>query len=270
MLGIVLSVSSFVLLCYAMNEKIILPKTIIQSNKVNKEITAAVISDFHSGRAKQVVCLIHELNPDLILIPGDLIDENMKMDSIVELLQGIRRWPSYYVSGNHEFKKGKFYKRYDDLKKLLDEYGVVNLDNASKEVVISGQRVWIGGIQDHCFDKSKNPDNLDQQSLKLTCSKLNKNLFSILLMHRPEQNRFVENYEVDLVVSGHAHGGQWRFPGINGLFAPQQGLFPQRAGGLYPMKHGIHLVSRGLAHYWFLPRIGNPREINMITIKRAD
>ena len=255
------------LLIYAMNDSIQLTRTIIITKKVKKDIKFAVLSDFHCGDSSTVLNYLEKIKPDAILIPGDLIDENMKLDSVIELLKGIQKWPSYYVSGNHEFKKGRYYKCYDELKKILNEYGIVNIDNDSKEVIVSNQKVWIGGVQDHCADKSKNPDVLDQMNLNSTCSKLNKNLFSILLMHRPEQYKLIEQYEVDLVVSGHAHGGQWRLPGINGLFAPQQGLFPERAGGEYQLGKGIHLVSRGLAHYWFLPRLCNHREINVIAIQ---
>ena len=153
---------------------------------------------------------------------------------------------------------------------LLEKYQIELLDHRSVLVELKGETIWLGGIKDHCSDRTKNPDELDQKHINNVCSKCTPNYFTILMMHRPEQFRFVEEHAIDLLVSGHAHGGQWRLPGINGLYAPQQGLFPKRAGGVYEMKHGLHLVSRGLAHYWFLPRLLNHREINVIEIKRAD
>ncbi len=259
-----------VLFIYMLDDSIQLTRTIIKTKKIKNEFKLAVLSDFHCGDSKKVLNFLEDIQPDAILIPGDLIDENMRLDSVMELLNGIRKWPSYYVSGNHEFKKGRYHKHYEDLKIILDEYGVVNLDNASKEVSIGKQKLWIGGIKDHCCDKSKDADDLDCRNLSAVCSQRNKELFSILLMHRPEQYKLVEEYEVDLLVSGHAHGGQWRLPKINGLFAPQQGLFPKRAGGEYPLGNGLHLVSRGLAHYWFLPRLNNHREINVIVIQHEE
>ena len=242
----------------------------ITTRKLNKSIEIAVISDFHNTNADSVLKYIYTINPDVILMPGDIVDENYSMKSTEKLFKGLEGWPVYFVSGNHEYKKGRTYSDYKQLQILLDQYHIISIDNDYRIIEINGEKIWIGGIQDHCSDRTKNPDELDTERLEMVCSNLNPEIFSILLMHRPEQYHLIDKYPVDLVVSGHAHGGQWRFPGINGVFAPQQGLFPKRAGGVYPMKHGVHLVSRGLAHYWFLPRVLNHREINVIQIERAD
>lgn len=244
--------------------------TRIKTEKLTKSIKFAVISDFHNTNADAVLKHIHKLNPDAILMPGDIVDENYSMKSTEKLFKGLDQWPVYFVSGNHEYKKGRAYSNFQQLQNLLDQYHIHLMDNKSQMIELNGEKIWIGGIKDHCSDKTKNPDELDTERLERVCSNINSEIFSILLMHRPEQYHLIEKYSIDVVVSGHAHGGQWRFPGINGVFAPQQGLFPKRAGGVYPMKYGVHLVSRGLAHYWFLPRILNHREINIIQIERAD
>ena len=253
-----------------MNDSILVTTTRIKTNKINKSIKLAVVSDFHNTNAEIVIRHVHDIHPDAVLIPGDVIDENFSMKSTEKLFKGLSPWPVYFVSGNHEYKKGRTYSDFNQLKQLLDKYRIVSVDNDFRTVELKEQKIWIGGIKDHCSDKTKDPDELDQKNIDLVCRNLDDKLFSVLMMHRPEQYQMLEPYSIDLVVSGHAHGGQWRLPGINGLFAPQQGLFPKRAGGVYPMKHGIHLVSRGLAHYWFLPRILNHREINVIEIERAD
>ncbi len=252
------------------SDSIRVTRTKITTSKVNKSIKLAVISDFHNTNADIVIRHIQAINPDAVLMPGDIVDENYSMKSAEKLFKGLQQWSVYFVSGNHEYKKGRMYSDYRQIQKLLDEYHIVSVDNAYRIAELKEQKIWIGGIQDHCCDKTKDPDELDQKNIESVCSNLDEELFSVLLMHRPEQYHFLELFPIDLVISGHAHGGQWRLPGINGLFAPQQGLFPKRAGGVYLMKHGIHLVSRGLAHYWFLPRILNHREINVIEIERAD
>ena len=77
---------------------------------------------------------------------------------------------------------------------------------------------------------------------------MDKETYTILLTHRPELIDVYSQYDFDLVLSGHAHGGQWRIPGIlNGLYAPNQGIFPAYAGGLYEQNGTIMIVSRGLA-----------------------
>lgn len=252
------------------NDSIYVTRMIITSKKIKNSIKFAVISDFHCTNEKKILKHLQQINPDGILIPGDLIDENWSLNSVERLLEGIKQWPSYFVSGNHEFKKGRTYKTFSQMEDLLEKYQIELLDHRSVLVELKGETIWLGGIKDHCSDRTKNPDELDQKHINNVCSKCTPNYFTILMMHRPEQFRFVEEHAIDFLVSGHAHGGQWRLPGINGLYAPQQGLFPKRAGGVYEMKHGLHLVSRGLAHYWFLPRLLNHREINVIEIKRAD
>lgn len=95
--------------------------------------------------------------------------------------------------------------------------------------------------------------------------------YTILLAHRPERAEIYAQFGFDLIVSGHAHGGQVRIPGlINGLFAPRQGWFPKRAGGLYHEKNTELIVSRGLCQRWYLPRIYNPVEIPILEIHPLD
>lgn len=262
----------FVILWICLNDSIVIVEHRIYTDKVKQQIKLAVISDFHCGNAEEVLDELDKIQPDAVLIPGDLVDENISLKPVDDLLRGLRQWPCFYVSGNHEYKIGRTYNNYFKMIELLEEHDVVRLENQSYIVTLNEQKIWIGGVQDHTSDKTKDPDTLDLMNIAQVCKDLNQDVFSILLMHRPEQYNLVENYSVDVLVSGHAHGGQWRFPGVNGLFAPQQGMFPKRAGGIYLMNHGIHLVSRGLAHYWFLPRILNHREINVLILdkKRAD
>ena len=93
-------------------------------------------------------------------------------------------------------------------------------------------------------------------------------LYKILIAHRPENIETYKKYSFDLVLSGHTHGGQIRIPGIvNGLYAPNQGIFPKYAGGFYIHGHLTHIISRGLSKKFMLPRPGNPPELVIITIE---
>lgn len=255
---------------YMMNDSIIVKETSIKTKKVENSIKVVVLADFHCGNAEKVLKHIQQINPDLVVIPGDLVDENWSLAPVNRLLNGLKKWSCVFVSGNHEYKKGRTYTSYHQMNKMLENAGILQLNNEGKIFELNHQKIWIGGVQDHCSDKTKNPDELDCENIRKTCLGMQEELFNVVLMHRPEQYELFKQYPVDLLISGHAHGGQWRFPGINGVFAPQQGLFPERAGGSYLMKSGLHLVSRGLAHYWFLPRINNRREINVIKIEKAD
>ena len=96
----------------------------------------------------------------------------------------------------------------------------------------------------------------------------NNTNFKILLAHRPELIELYKKFSFDLVLSGHSHGGQMRVPFIlNGLYAPNQGLFPKYAGGSYKHNSMIHIVSRGASFNPRLPRVFNPPEIVIIDIK---
>ncbi len=90
----------------------------------------------------------------------------------------------------------------------------------------------------------------------------------MLLVHRPENYADYRKYAFDLVLCGHAHGGQWRIPGIlNGLYAPSQGLFPKYAGGYYNEESVPMIVSRGLAREsTIVPRFYNPPELVIVDL----
>lgn len=107
---------------------------------------------------------------------------------------------------------------------------------------------------------------LDQ--LKNIESSIKQEYYTILLSHRPELINDYLDYSSDLILSGHAHGGQWRIPFlVNGVFAPGEGTFPEFAGGLYSFEQTSFIVSRGLARETtWVPRIFNRPELVIINI----
>jgi predicted MPP superfamily phosphohydrolase len=189
------------------------------------------------------------------------VDDAMPQDMAKEFLSTIsERYPCYYVSGNHEYES----REIDKIKELIEGYGITVLEGDCAAVMVNGQKLNICGIDDPSvgFDVF-----LDQ--LQSVGASVDGETFSLLLTHRPEYINQYLNYDFDLILAGHTHGGQWRIPGIlNGLYAPNQGWFPPYAGGQYAFEHTDLIVSRGLAkESTRIPRIFNRPELVMITIQ---
>lgn len=243
----------------------------IYSPKITTPIRAALITDLHSTKygAKQEILLetIHRQKPDLILMAGDIADHKVPVDGTLLLLEGLKdRYPCFYVSGNHEHWTGEM----PVIRKMFTEHGVTVLSGSTARITIDGQILLIGGVDDpHAYTESHHSILLDSRwktQFWHCCSQVNPRIFSILLSHRPELTKYYKDCGFDLVVSGHAHGGQVRIPGyINGLLAPHQGFFPRYAGGLYRLGETSLIVSRGLCLNR-LPRIYNPPELVMAEI----
>ena len=170
------------------------------------------------------------------------------------------RWPVYYASGNHEYRTG----RLAEVKKLLTACGAVVLDGRCVRMAARGQMVQIGGID----DPETGEENWQTQ-LSAASGGLDGSHFSILLTHRPERVADYAGSGFDLVLAGHAHGGQWRLPGlINGVLAPNQGLFPVYAGGRYELGNATLIVSRGLARESTrIPRLFNRPELVVVDVR---
>ena len=248
----------------------------IASDKLpeGKTLRIVVIADLHSEyygeRQEKLVEKIKAQQPDIIALPGDIIDDNTSEDGAVAFLEGIRGIaPTYYVLGNHEIWSGD-HQRLED---MVAGYGYTVLSNESKTIKVNGIRLCICGIDDpYILDYSDEESIKEMQSgeeLLYGFENLSDDTFNILLAHRPEHFGLYQQYDFDLVLSGHAHGGQVRIPGVvNGFFAPDQGWFPKYAGGEYKESGQTMIVSRGLGFNAMVPRIFNPPEIVVIDIEK--
>lgn len=255
------------------------PKTVIYtiySDKVHKPILIGLITDLHSceyGEKQKI--LVNEINknkPDIILLGGDIFDDKIGDDHTIELLDEItKNYPCYYVTGNHEFWSG----RIDRILQILESYQVKFLRGVTDVIEVRGEKISISGIDDpEYLDYQENESDQDNESEQDTqLQKISKEIdnqnITILLAHRPSYVKTYMEYGFDLVLSGHAHGGQWRFPGVqNGLFAPDEGWFPTYSGGEYDFLGGKMIVSRGLARESTrIPRIFNRPEMVFIKIQ---
>jgi predicted MPP superfamily phosphohydrolase len=232
-------------------------------------LTIVLIADLHSSiygkNQNKLIEKIKRQTPDLILLAGDIVDQKRLRYGAELFLSGIKDIaPVFYVFGNHEYKKGEVEKT----KAMIREYGITILDANYSRINVKGMPILIAGIED--------PDKVlyvkrysERKSMIRAFNSLGDiEDYKILIAHRPERIEKYLNYDFDLVVSGHAHGGQVRIPFIlNGLYSPGQGLFPKYAGGLYRHGKATHIVSRGVSFRPLLPRVFNPPEVVCIKIE---
>ena len=249
-----LVVAVVVVLILALDNRLAVREYRIETDKLTAPIRIAVISDLHScgygENQRELLDAVAAAEPDLVLLPGDIVDDVLPEENAWVVLETLaENWPCCYVTGNHEWWSGEA----ERICREIEALGIYVLRGESVDIAVKGQTLTVFGIDD--------PDSGEDQLSRL--SEVSAEGYAILLAHRPERIESYLSYPVDLIVSGHAHGGQWRLPGlINGLYAPNQGLFPAYAGGRYDFGEQVFLVSRGLARESTrIPRIFNPPEL---------
>lgn len=229
----------------------------------------AQVSDLHNaefgGGNQRLLDMLREAEPDMIAITGDLIDSR-KTNIAVALAfaeEAVRIAPCYYVSGNHEARVPE----YRELKAGLEAAGVTVLDDARVEIEISGKSITIIGVNDPSFLADYLTSDAAVMDRKLSELSSEDASFTILLSHRPELFDTYAAHDMDLVLTGHAHGGQFRLRLIGGLIAPNQGLFPKYDDGLYSEGNTNMIVSRGLGNSIIPFRFNNRPEVVLIELK---
>jgi len=221
------------------------------------------ISDLHNasfGKGNEnLIALLQSTHPDAIVITGDLIDSRRTdVDTALHFVtHALAIAPVYYASGNHEARID-----YASLKVHLLDLGVCVLDNESVLLDREAQHIEFVGLSDPAFSGKKCFLGGMKEILQ------EKEVYTILLSHRPEYFADYVSSGADLVFSGHAHGGQFRLPWIGGLFAPGQGFLPKYDSGLYHAEKAIMVVSRGLGNSILPIRIGNPPELIVVNLVR--
>lgn len=242
----------------------------VTTDEVEETVRIALITDLHSCRygkdQKRLIRALDGLQPDLLLLGGDICDDVIPDDNVELFLdETAGRFPCYYVTGNHEYWSG----RIDDILELFRSHGVTVLNGSCDTIEINRQKVTVCGITDP-EAVLYTADGIDTRTqLDSICASKDPDSYTLLLAHRPELIGLYLQYDFPLILSGHTHGGQWRLPGIiNGLYAPDQGWFPRYAGGMYVINDQVMVVSRGLARESTkIPRIFNRPELVMVTIK---
>lgn len=181
------------------------------------------------------------------------------------MLKGIKDLaPIYYVTGNHEWWSGDVEGKIA----VLESYGVNVLRGDSQELQINGTTVLLSGVDDPVIGQYDTHGTTMEEQLNRFSNQEKGDHFSVLLAHRPERITSYLDLDYDLVVSGHAHGGQVRIPFLlKGLYAPNQGFFPKHTSGIIQYGKTNHVISRGLSFNFKLPRVFNPPEIVLICVQ---
>lgn len=231
----------------------------------------AQISDLHNaefGDANEdLLRLLSQIKPDMIVLTGDLIDSRQTdMDIALDFAsKAVQVAPVYYVTGNHEARVPE----YEQLKTGLTDLGVTVLENQKVQITKDGESITLMGIQDPSFRTDYLFGDAESVSRQAITSLQNESDgFTVLLSHRPELFDLYVDTGVDLVFSGHAHGGQFRLPFVGGLVAPNQGFFPKYDAGQFIKENTTMIVSRGVGNSIIPFRINNPPEIVVVELKR--
>ncbi|HHY81122.1 MAG TPA: metallophosphoesterase [Clostridiales bacterium] len=251
---------------------------VTESDYVNAKIPEAFhnfkiahISDLHNKRfgkgQTKILKKLKNISPDIIVITGDMIDRRKyDLDAALEFIEGaISIAPVYYVSGNHEAWSGK----YESIKESLEKAGVTVLDDIRVELKRGDSTIYISGLSDPDFLTSSYLEGTETTSVEEQLRQWSayNDDFNILLSHRPELFDMYCKYGMDLIFTGHAHGGQFRIPFIGGLVAPDQGFFPKYTSGSHTKNLSTMYVSRGLGNSIVPIRIFNRPEIVVVSLE---
>lgn len=269
---IILLIAAFL---YIENNYIDVTKYKLRSPDIESRIKIAHLSDLHSKPFFEVIDKLKQQRPDVICITGDYINDHCKnkekMFQFGEALLAIA--PVYYIPGNHEHRLDNFEALMDE----LDDLGFVVLRNQAALEEIRGSKVYLLGLDENQggFDdyKARRDGTFEYEDMSPYLERFERlDGYKILLSHFPENFEAVKEhdyaqYDFDLQLSGHAHGGQFNLPFYGPVFSPGQGIHPKYAKGSFGNRPKL-IVSRGLGNAEFPFRLFNHPEIIIITVTR--
>lgn len=246
------------------NKHLVINHYVYESEKIGEDLDGfkiIQISDLHNtsfGKGNnKLLTLIKNQNPDIIVLTGDLVDSNhTNIELALEFAEAVNTiCPVYFITGNHE----KWLSE-DDLNELLtglNERGIIVLDNETRIISKGRTSFCLVGLDD---------DNLLDDTL-MELLQTHENELSVVLAHEPQYIQNYANAKADLVLSGHAHGGQFRLPFIGGVVAPNQGFNPRYTEGMYYNDETTMVVSRGLGNSIIPIRLFNLPEVVCVEFK---
>lgn len=230
----------------------------------------AQVSDLHNAQMGQgnsrLLEMLRSAQPDMIAITGDLIDSrNTNIQVALDFIyEAVKIAPCYYVTGNHEARIAQ----YPQMREAMVAAGVIVLENEKVRFEKDGQQITIMGINDPIFI----PGYTTELAEMLVAGQLEtlhdpqEDGFTVLLSHRPRLFDVYVASDLDLVLTGHLHGGQFRLPFVGGVYAPSQGWFPKYDAGLFTEGNTNMIVHRGIGNSAFPFRINNPPEVILIEL----
>ena len=259
------------------NEQFILNKQTVTGFSIS-ETKIILISDLHDHMFDDdnqiLIDMIDDQSPDLILMLGDFINDDSEDEEVLlHLVSALKEIsPVYYALGNHEIE---YMNRTGiDLTGEIESLGVEVLELEYEDIIVNGNKIRIGGMYDYAFaldgNNTCNPDRMKPEVYKFLSEFQDTDSFKLMLSHRPESfilGEASKTWDIDLVVSGHTHGGQFVVPFLGGLWAPEQQWFPEYVHGLYEKDNLDIFITSGLSsNKKLLPRFNNPAEIVSLTL----
>ena len=246
----------------------------VTSDKITSSFTIVLISDLHDHEFgsynEKLVEKIREQSPDIIILDGDMINANSENDDVavklVWSLNGIA--PVYYSYGNHEY--GYIDAGDDSLQKDLEAAGTVVLNYRNVDIEVNGDAIRLGGLYEYGFETGMQSKQDNERALSYLEEYVDTDRYLIMCAHRPDSFypwNTADKWGIDLVLSGHLHGGQVIIPGVGGLYSQLEGFFPMYDYGQYKLGDSDMIITRGLgSNPKILPRFNNPPEIVVVNI----
>ena len=258
---------------YISYNKVITTSYSITTSQINHSVNIVTISDLHDNQLgennKDLINQINSLSPDIILVVGDVVNSDSKDSKIVTNLmkQICKNHKVFYSLGNTDIDYIE--AGISDLVKELESTGVTILNNQYKDIKIKGNNIRIGGMYAYAFGLNGNnkveKDTMEYGVYDFLTDFQDTDNYKIMMAHRPDSFIFgnaSEVWDIDLVVSGHNHGGQVVIPFVGGLYGGDQGWFPEYDKGLFNLNKIKILVTSGLGSgKQKLPRFNNPPEV---------
>lgn len=229
----------------------------IRSDKIHRPVKICVLSDLHcrpfGEKHSWIMKSIIQQNPDFIVIPGDLFDTGRDFEVSFDLIRALQGRRVYFTSGNHD----NYLPEMEEFRNRMREMGVHVLEDAGEAF---NEDIFIAGLSDAGREPVLSADEVNALA--------EKGYYRILISHRPNHLSLYRECDYDLIICGHAHGGQWRIPFTKqGIIGPQQGLFPKYTDGIHDMNGSLMYISRGLASGDSrIPRMFNNPEVGFITL----
>ena len=247
----------------------------VQSSKISEPFRIVLISDLHEhqfGRGNEKLAeKIREQSPDLIVIDGDMINgDSENADTAVELVRALKEAaPVYYSFGNHEYSYME--AGHEDLTEELEAAGAVVLNYQSIDIDVKGNQIRLGGLYEYGFETGMQSEEENERAIPYLEEYADTDRYLIMCAHRPESFYpwdMADQWGIDLVLSGHLHGGQVIIPGVGGLYNSLDGFFPKFDYGQYKLGDSDMVITRGLgSNPKMLPRFNNPPEIAVVEVR---
>lgn len=298
--GLFFAICAAALISIAMNGRITVSRYAvgIGSNELEAQDRSAVrvvlISDLHRTKFdetnQQLVDRTKEQSPDIICVDGDMLESNCTAEEVEEfasLLERLQQIAQVYCAyGNHDYDAyskpvphGVVSGIWNDestangitIRQRLEQTGAIFLEEEYLDIVVNEQNIRIGGMYGYAFLGDDESVNEARKRLTFLADYCDTDSYKILMCHRPDSfifNSAVDDWNVDLVLSGHTHNGVVNIPFVGAIVAPNQGFFPKYARGKFDLGDVTLVITGGLHGSSYVPRIFNPPEISVIDITR--